>query len=372
MSNPSKINVPTPSGMKAKLEDFQRQDSVGFRNMFGVKGQGLNALHWPNITTTEGSARISEDPLSHMLKERRLFYTGGVNEHTAEIMKVLLMYLEKEGAGQDIHMYIDSPGGEVYRGYGVIDVMNYIQCDVSTIVCGMAMSMGAATLAAGAPGKRYATRNGRVMIHQPLSGTQGQATDQQISVRETLDLKASLLRDIAMASGVSFAEIVKACERDNYMNPREALEFGDKGLIDGIIVSRDDEGSPIIARRGDAILDEVYPDLSEEMALLESLTNANGMGAMYVQAEADEKARLEARAKREAEAKVKAEAEAKAKAEAEAKAKAEAEAKAKAEAEAKAKAEAEAKAKAEAEAKAKAEAEAEAAEQSDSDNTDSE
>ncbi len=318
MSNPSKINVPTPSGMTAKLEDFQRQDPVGFRNMFGVKGQSLNALHWPNITTTEGNARISEDPLSRMLKERRLFYTGAVNEHTAEIMKVLLMYLEEDNNTKDIQMYIDSPGGEVYRGYGVIDVMNYIQCDVSTIVCGMAMSMGAATLAAGAPGKRYATRNGRVMIHQPLSGTQGQATDQQISVRETLNLKLSLLRDMGIASGVSFAEIVKACERDNFMNPREALEFGDKGLIDAIIVSRDDEGSPIIARRGDAVLDEVYPDLSAEIALLESLSTEEGRDAMTEKAKADKKARLEARAKREAEAKAQAEAEAKAKAEAEA------------------------------------------------------
>jgi ATP-dependent Clp protease protease subunit len=310
----SKVNVPTSSKMKVMLEDFAQANPKQFSKILSqVTGKPIkNGRYMPSIVTESNGSRFSMDPFSYMLNERVVFYTGAVDEQTSELAKVQLLYLEAVDKVKDISLYIDSPGGEVYRGNGMIDTMHFILPDVNAIVCGMAISMGAMTLVNGTPGKRFSTLNSRIMIHQPLSGGQGQMTENAISTKEGNDLKIALLRDIAKKAGVSFAECVLACERDNYMSPREALEFGEFGLIDGIIVDRraEEEGGvakPIIAKRDDAILDEYYPDLKRERKILKLLLQKeNGLMTLGKKAESEKKKRN----KRIAEEKAKAEAEA--------------------------------------------------------------
>lgn len=318
----TKVNVPTPKKMKAMLEDFAQSQPKAFaRTLSQVTGQAIeNGRYMPSITTESNGSRFSMDPFSYMLKERVVFYTGGVDEQTAELAMVQLHFLEVENNTRDIALYVDSPGGEVYRGNAVIDTMNFILPDVSTIVCGMAMSMGAMTLVNGASGKRYSTLNSRIMIHQPLSGSNGQLTDNAISTKEGNNLKIALLSNIAKKSGVSFAECVLACERDNYMSPREALEFGEYGIIDGIIVDRsvelDTDDKRIIktnvAKRGDAILDEYYPDLTAEKEILELLLNKQEGAielAELAKSEKNSREKRIAKAKKDADANAKADAE---------------------------------------------------------------
>lgn len=318
-----KTNIPTPSKMKEKLEDFAQQNPQQFIKIAQQMGMPVTGgRYMPSIIQDDGNSRFSMDPFSYMLKQRSVFYTGSVDEQTAELAKVQLLYLEAQNPSQDIYLYIDSPGGDVHRGNGLIDTMNFILPDVTTIVCGMAMSMGAMTLVNGAPGKRYATLNSRIMIHQPLSGAQGQATSNAISAKETNDLKIILLRNIAQKAGVSFAECVLDCERDNFMSPREALEFGEFGLIDGIIVDRrikDPEAETkdvelVIARRGDPILDELYPDDSDDQAIVDLLLQ-KGNGTIEL-AKIAENERVKREKRMAQEAKAKAEAEAKAREEA--------------------------------------------------------
>lgn len=240
----------------------------------------------PTVLVEKNGRPMSIDPVSHMLQNRIIFYTGQVDEITAELTTTQLLFLEAENPGADINMNIASPGGMVYYGLGVIDTMNIISCDVATVGHSLQMSMGAMTLINGTPGKRYALPESRIMIHQPSGGNQGTASDMAASQIEINYLKAKLLVDIANKSGISIEHALYLCEKDNFFTPRRALELGSKGIIDGIVVGRekvvpvaegDLEASPnkkpdlpasIILKRGDKRLDEQCDDLSDTIKLI--------------------------------------------------------------------------------------------------------
>lgn len=179
------------------------------------------------------------DIYSRLLKERVIFLVGPVDDHTANLIVAQMLYLESENPEKDINFYINSPGGEVSAGLAVYDTMQFIKPDVSTICIGQAASMGAMLLAAGAAGKRYCLPHSRVMIHQPLGGFQGQATDIDIHAREILKIRAQLNEILALHSGQTVDDIARDTERDNFMSAEEARDYG---LIDALIKSRKDDG----------------------------------------------------------------------------------------------------------------------------------
>jgi len=178
------------------------------------------------------------DIYSRLLKERVVFLVGPVDDHTANVIVAQLLYLESENPDKDINLYINSPGGSVSAGLAIYDTMQFIKPDVSTMCIGQAASMGAMLLAAGAKGKRYCLPHSRVMIHQPLGGYQGQATDIEIHTREILKIRSQLNDLLAHHSGQSVETIAKDTERDNFMSPEEAKEYG---LIDELIDTRKDD-----------------------------------------------------------------------------------------------------------------------------------
>lgn len=181
------------------------------------------------------------DIYSRLLKERVVFLVGSVDDQVANLIVAQLLYLESENPEKDISLYINSPGGSVSAGLAVYDTMQFIKPDVSTMCVGQAASMGALLLAAGAKGKRYCLPHSRVMIHQPLGGYQGQATDIEIHTREILKVRSQLNEILARHSGQSVETIAEDTERDNFMSPDEAKEYG---LIDELIDTRkDDSGS---------------------------------------------------------------------------------------------------------------------------------
>ena len=181
------------------------------------------------------------DIYSRLLKERVIFLVGPVDDHTANVIVAQLLFLESENPDKDINLYINSPGGSVSAGLAIYDTMQFIKPDVSTMCIGQAASMGALLLAAGAEGKRYCLPHSRVMIHQPLGGYQGQATDIEIHTREILKIRSQLNDLLAHHSGQSVDTIARDTERDNFMSPVEAKEYG---LIDQLIDTRkDDSGS---------------------------------------------------------------------------------------------------------------------------------
>lgn len=181
------------------------------------------------------------DIYSRLLKERVVFLVGSVDDQVANLIVAQLLYLESENPEKDISLYINSPGGSVSAGLAVYDTMQFIKPDVSTMCVGQAASMGALLLAAGAKGKRYCLPHSRVMIHQPLGGYQGQATDIEIHTREILKVRSQLNEILARHSGQSVETIAEDTERDNFMSPDEAKEYG---LIDELIGTRkDDSGS---------------------------------------------------------------------------------------------------------------------------------
>lgn len=188
----------------------------------------------------ESSARGGErayDIFSRLLKERAIFITGEVNDHMAEVVIAQLLFLEAESPEQDINLYINSPGGGVTAGLAMIDVMNYIKPDICTYGTGMCASMGSLLLSSGTQGKRYAMPNAIVMIHQVLSGYQGQASDIEIHTNETLYLKKKLnqmLTDYTYGK-TDYDAMVKLTDRDNFLRPERALEIG---LIDHILTKR--------------------------------------------------------------------------------------------------------------------------------------
>ena len=191
----------------------------------------------PYVIEQTSRGERSYDIYSRLLKERIIFLGEEVTDVSASVIVAQLLFLESEDPGKDIHLYINSPGGSVTAGMAIYDTMNYIKCDVSTICIGMAASMGAFLLAGGAKGKRYALPNAEIMIHQPLGGAQGQATEIEIAAKHILKTKEKLNRILAENTGKDIEVIAADTERDNWKSAEEAKEYG---LIDAIFTSHSD------------------------------------------------------------------------------------------------------------------------------------
>ena len=189
----------------------------------------------PMVVEQTSRGERAFDIYSRLLKERIVFVIGPINDHVASLVTAQLLFLESEDPKKDIFLYINSPGGLVTSGLGVYDTMQYIKPDVSTLCIGQAASMGSFLLAAGTKGKRFSLPNSRIMVHQPSSGFQGQATDIQIHAKEILDLKNRLNKIYSKHTGKSVDEISSALERDNFMTAEEAKKFG---LIDSVVEKR--------------------------------------------------------------------------------------------------------------------------------------
>ena len=189
----------------------------------------------PYVVEQTNRGERSYDIFSRLLNDRIIFLGEEVNDTTASLVVAQLLYLEAQDPDKDIQMYINSPGGSVTAGMAIYDTMQYIKCDVSTICIGMAASMGAFLLSAGAKGKRLALPNAEIMIHQPSAGTQGQITDMVIHLKRLEVIKKRMNKIMADNTGKSVEEITAACERDNFMSAEEAKEYG---LIDKVIYQR--------------------------------------------------------------------------------------------------------------------------------------
>ena len=189
----------------------------------------------PMVVEQTNRGERSYDIYSRLLKDRIIILGGEVNQVTANLVVAQLLFLEAEDPDKDIMLYINSPGGSITDGMAIFDTMNYIKCDVSTICMGMAASMGAFLLAGGAKGKRFALPNAEIMIHQPLGGAKGQATDIQITAEHIIRIKKRMNTMMAEFTGQDYETICNDTERDNYMTAEEALEYG---LIDKIIKSK--------------------------------------------------------------------------------------------------------------------------------------
>jgi ATP-dependent Clp protease protease subunit len=191
----------------------------------------------PTVIESTNRGERAFDIYSRLLKERIIFLTGPVNDDVSTLVCAQLLFLESENPKADISFYINSPGGVVTSGMAMYDTMQYIQPDVATVCIGQACSMGSLLLTAGAPGKRYALTNSRVMVHQPSGGAQGQATDIQIQAEEILKLRRNLNQIYVDHTGQKLKTIEDALERDNFMSAEEALKFG---LIDKVVKTRGD------------------------------------------------------------------------------------------------------------------------------------
>lgn len=189
----------------------------------------------PMVVESTGFGERAFDIYSRMLRERVIFLTSAIDDTVASLICAQLLFLESEDAKKDIHLYINSPGGVVTAGLSIYDTMNYIKCDVSTICIGQAASMGSLLLAAGAHKKRFILPHARVMVHQPLGGVQGQATDIEIHAQEIKKLKALLNNIYAKHTGQKVENVYKALERDNFMDAEEAIKFG---LVDKIVTNK--------------------------------------------------------------------------------------------------------------------------------------
>ena len=189
----------------------------------------------PYVVEQTSRGERSYDIFSRLLNDRIIFLYEEVNDVTASLIVAQLLYLEAQDPEKDIQFYINSPGGSVTAGMAIYDTMQYIKCDVSTICIGMAASMGAFLLSSGAKGKRIALPNAEIMIHQPLGGAQGQATDIEIQAKRILDMKKRLNAILAENTGKSPEEVARDCERDHFLTAEEAKEYG---LIDKVIYQR--------------------------------------------------------------------------------------------------------------------------------------
>ena len=194
----------------------------------------------PMVVERTARGERSYDIYSRLLKERIVFLSGQVDDHMANLITAQLLFLESEGPDKDIYLYINSPGGLVTAGMAIYDTMQYIRSDVSTLCVGQAASMGAMLLTAGAAGKRYVLPNARVMIHQPLGGFQGQATDIEIHAKEILKLKDRMNAMMAKHTGQPIDKISEDVERDYFLTAEEARDYG---LVDEVLVSRPDAKS---------------------------------------------------------------------------------------------------------------------------------
>lgn len=189
----------------------------------------------PMVIEQSGRGERAYDIYSRLLKERVIFLVGPVTDQSANLVVAQMLFLESENPDKDIHFYINSPGGSVSAGMSIFDTMNFIKPDVSTLCMGMAASMGAFLLAAGTKGKRFSLPNSRVMIHQPLGGAQGQATEIEIQAREILRLRALLNDILAERTGQPLEKIERDTERDYFMSSEQAAEYG---LVDKVIDKR--------------------------------------------------------------------------------------------------------------------------------------
>jgi len=207
------------------MTDFSRRSALD-TDMLGMV---------PMVIEQSGRGERAYDIYSRLLKERVIFLVGPVNDHTANLIVAQLLFLESENPDKDISLYINSPGGSVSAGMAIFDTMQFIKPDVSTLCTGLAASMGAFLLAAGAKGKRFSLPNSRIMIHQPLGGAQGQASDIEIQAREILYLRERLNTILAEKTGQSVEQIGRDTDRDNFMSADAAVEYG---LIDKVLASR--------------------------------------------------------------------------------------------------------------------------------------
>ncbi len=186
----------------------------------------------PIVVEQTSQGERSYDIYSRLLKDRIIFVTGEIEDHMANLIIAQLLFLESEDPDKDVHLYINSPGGSVSAGLAIYDTMQYIRPDVSTICVGMAASMASVLLAAGAKGKRFALPHSRVMIHQPLGGAQGQATDIAIHAREILRIRKEMNEILALHTGKTAEKIQEDTERDHFMTAQEAMEYG---LVDRVV-----------------------------------------------------------------------------------------------------------------------------------------
>ena len=212
---------------------------------FAVGHLGMNSLALEDYMQVQSSyispTIIEERPMnvaqmdvfSRLMMDRIIFLGTQINDYTANVIQAQLLFLDSSEPGKDISIYINSPGGAVYAGYGIYDTMQYISCDVSTICTGVAASMASILLVAGAKGKRFALPHSRVMIHQPLGGMQGQASDMEIAAREVIKVKKELNTILSTHSGQSFETIERDSDRDYWMNAYEAKDYG---MIDKVLI----------------------------------------------------------------------------------------------------------------------------------------
>jgi ATP-dependent Clp protease protease subunit len=220
------------------MEDFKKYATKHLK----MNGNALDS--YINITSDYISPTIIEerqlnvaqmDVFSRLMMDRIIFLGTQVNDYTANVIQAQLLYLDSSDPGKDISIYINSPGGSVYAGYGIYDTMQFIGSDISTICTGIAASMASVLLVAGTKGKRFALPHSRVMIHQPMSGTQGQASDMEIAVREVLKVKKELYTIIANHSGQPYDKVEKDGDRDYWLDSTEAKEYG---MIDDVLVRK--------------------------------------------------------------------------------------------------------------------------------------
>ena len=200
----------------------------------GFAPQGLGMV--PIVIEQSGRGERAYDIYSRLLRERVIFMVGPVNDQTANLVIAQMLFLESENPDKDISLYINSPGGSVSAGLAIYDTMQFIKPDVSTLCVGMAASMGAFLLAAGVKGKRFTLPNSRVMIHQPLGGVQGQASDIEIHAREILALRDRLNAILAERTGQTLETISRDTDRDNFMSATDALQYG---LVDKVLTHRE-------------------------------------------------------------------------------------------------------------------------------------
>ena len=207
------------------------------RGGFGISTSPKSALV-PMVVEQTARGERSYDIYSRLLKERVIFLVGEVEDHMANLVVAQLLFLESENPDKDINLYINSPGGSVTAGMAIYDTMQFLKCEVSTLCIGQAASMGALLLTAGAEGKRFCLPNSRVMIHQPLGGFQGQASDIEIHAREIISIKGKLNEILAKHSNQPLDTIEAATDRDNFLTANEAKDFG---LIDDVLEKRPSE-----------------------------------------------------------------------------------------------------------------------------------
>lgn len=204
--------------------------------MLNTSFDPLNALV-PMVVEQTAKGERSYDIYSRLLKENVIFLVGQVEDHMANLIVAQMLFLEAENPEKDIFLYINSPGGSVTAGMAIYDTMKFIKPDVSTVCVGQAASMGAFLLSGGAKGKRYCLPNSRVMIHQPLGGFQGQASDFEIHAKEILSIKEKLNRLMAEHTGQDYERVATDTDRDNFLSATEAMEYG---LIDQVLNNRED------------------------------------------------------------------------------------------------------------------------------------